>query len=98
MTLIDNAKCIDPHTEYDSNWVTSNMVCAGNQITGGVGPCIGDRGGPLVVPDSSNDDLAVVIGLTSWGCARANLPGVYTRITPFVGWIRGYMKGMTLYF
>ena len=29
--LVDNTKCIKPHTVYDSSIVTSNMVCAGNQ-------------------------------------------------------------------
>ena len=97
--LIDNAKCIRPHTIWDSNLVTSNMVCAGNQTDGGVGSCIGDAGGPLVVPDSSDADLAVLYGLVSWGanpCAQANGPGVFTRITPFVGFIRGHMKGINL--
>ena len=95
--LIDNSKCIRPHTLYDSNRITSNMVCTGNQEDGGVGPCIADAGGPLVVPDSSDADLAVLYGLVSWGastCAQAQSPEVYTRITPFVGWIRGYMKGV----
>ena len=102
--LIDNAKCIKPHTVYDSNLVTSNMVCAGNQEDGGVGSCIGDAGGPLVVPDSSDADLAVLYGLVSWGpnnlgptlCGQADRPGVFTRITPFVGFIRGHMKGINL--
>ena len=75
------------------------MVCTGNQDVGGVGPCIGDAGGPLVVPDSSDADLAVLYGLVSWGgspCGQANRPEVFTRITPFVGFIRGHMKGINL--
>jgi secreted trypsin-like serine protease len=75
------------------------MVCVGNQTDGGVGSCFGDAGGSLVVPDGSSEDLAVLYGLVSWGssfCAEPRGPGVFTRITPFVGWIRGYMKGMTI--
>ena len=75
------------------------MVCTGNQEVGDVGPCIGDAGGPLVVPDSSDADLAVLYGLVSWGgnpCAQADRPEVYTRITPLVGFIRGHMKGIIL--
>ena len=98
--LIDNTKCIKPHTIFDSFLVTSNMNCAGNVQAGEAGfvsPCFSDAGASLVVPDSSNDDLAVVIGLVSWGAGCAYNTAVYTRITPFVGWIRGYMKGMNLY-
>ena len=94
--LIDNAKCIKNHTFYDSILVTSNMVCAGNPD---VGSCFGDAGGSLVVPDNSDADLAVLYGLVSWGanpCAQADGPGVFTRITPFVGFIRGQMKGMMI--
>ena len=98
--FIDNAKCIKPHTVYDSHLVTSNMICAGNQENGGVGPCFGDGGGPLIVPDGSSEDFAVLYGMVSWAaasCALATEPPVFTRITPFVGWIRGHMKGMIFY-
>ena len=100
--LIDNAKCdylYRSHFNDEKNHVTSNMVCAGNLEVGGVGPCQGDAGGPLVVPDGSSEDSPVLYGLSSWGdskCAQAKTPEVFTRIMPFVGWIRGYMKGMTI--
>ena len=73
------------------------MVCNENPEVGGVGPCIGDAGGPLVVPGFSDADLAVLYGLVSWGgspCGQAKRPEVFTRITPFVGFIRGHMKGI----
>lgn len=47
----------------------------------------GDSGGPLVCKDGSTWYLT---GLTSWGvdCARPNIPGVYTRVSYYIPWIR----------
>jgi secreted trypsin-like serine protease len=62
---------------YGSDFVASDMVCAG-YTSGGVDTCQGDSGGPLLIG-------GVLAGITSWGegCAQAGYPGVYTRLTTF---------------
>ncbi|CAG5124149.1 unnamed protein product [Candidula unifasciata] len=61
------------------------MLCAGN-LTGGTDSCDGDSGGPLVCKISG---AYTVVGITSWGrgCALANMPGVYARVSTFISWI-----------
>ncbi|MFJ4691349.1 S1 family peptidase [Streptomyces sp. NPDC088766] len=64
-------------SSYGSDFVASDMVCAG-YTSGGVDTCQGDSGGPLLIG-------GVLAGITSWGegCAQAGYPGVYTRLTTF---------------
>lgn len=86
---------------YGSQFDPATMVCAGFD-GGGVDTCQGDSGGPLAA--STQDPLPVsadnpaqwrLTGITSWGegCARANKPGVYTRVAAPA--IRNWILGTT---
>jgi trypsin len=87
---ISNAECDAAESnetdwEYDYNGeITDNMMCAKDP---GQDACQGDSGGPLVI---RSDDGDVQVGVVSWGigCAHADFPGVYARVSAQYEWIR----------
>ncbi len=75
------------------DWVTENMLCAGDEDAG-ESPCYGDSGGPLVVRNG-DDSAWVQIGIVSWGPIGCNVPGsyaVFSRISTARAWIAGCLS------
>ena len=66
------------------------MICAGYRGLGGKDSCTGDSGGPLIC---NHGNKAVLVGVVSWGrrCAEPNHPGVYSRVTHVLDWIKSNM-------
>ncbi|XP_053210711.1 plasma kallikrein-like [Panonychus citri] len=64
------------------------QFCAGYK-DGGKDSCSGDSGGPLVVKNLTTGKFHI-IGIVSAGvaCAEPRLPGVYTRVTSYLDWIK----------
>jgi len=82
----------DANTAYNpqGSTVTENMIAAG-LIEGGKDTCQGDSGGPFLVKSKKNS--FILAGATSWGigCARAGLPGIYTRLSRYSDWLSQHL-------
>ncbi|XP_008571879.1 PREDICTED: serine protease 45 [Galeopterus variegatus] len=72
--------------------VLGGMICATNY---GENLCYGDSGGPLACEVEGRWILA---GVLSWekACAKAQNPGVYTRVTRYTKWIKKQMSNGSL--
>jgi len=81
--------CTAPNSH--GQWVKANMVCAGYEDERTDARDAG-WGGPATIHKYGKDYL---IGVMSWGgCAGAKKYGVFTRIAPYVGWIRATLASM----
>lgn len=71
--------------------VHSTNICTG-PLTGGIGICTSDSGGPLVQTQNGKTTL---IGIVSWGkvpCGQPNSPSVYVQVSDFISWISANRK------
>lgn len=76
--VMSNLSC---RLRYENLLVT--QICAGKATT--AGPCQYDDGAPIVAVDG---EKYVQIGVFSYSKECVNgTPGVYTRISPYLGWI-----------
>ncbi|XP_069689200.1 uncharacterized protein [Periplaneta americana] len=90
LPIISTAECRKRTLFLPLYRVTDNMFCAGFD-RGGRDACLGDSGGPLMCQEK--DGHWSLYGVTSngYGCARANRPGVYTKVANYVPWLQAAM-------
>ncbi|XP_006887626.1 PREDICTED: urokinase-type plasminogen activator [Elephantulus edwardii] len=86
--IVSHQECQQPH--YYGSEVTYKMLCAADPQWQ-TDSCQGDSGGPLVC---STGGRLTLTGIVSWGrgCALKDKPGVYTRVSRFLPWIRSHIE------
>ena len=84
--IISNDVCAG---HYNNGVITPSSLCSGLQ-QGGKDSCQGDSGGPAIWVDEEDMGRSYLIGVVSWGngCGRPENPGVYTRISKYLNWIK----------
>merc|ERR1712241_11060 len=84
VTVMSNAQCGNNYNSRIPGQIVDSMICAADYNKDS---CSGDSGGPLHLVQSG---FRVQVGIVSWGigCARADSPGVYTRVTKMMDWIQ----------
>lgn len=90
LTIIDNKVCQNWFRQAGREMpIDDRIICAGFK-NGGKDACHGDSGGPLL---SRLNGQYVVVGVVSTGigCARPLLPGLYSRVSSYIGWIEKYI-------
>jgi len=100
LPLLSNSKCENYYTGV--SFSDGKRVCAGAEY--GKDSCNGDSGGPLVITRFSKrnmnlitnheDSVWIQIGITSFGstyCGKGR-PGVYTRVSAYIDWIKANLK------
>ncbi|XP_059180840.1 serine protease 27 [Centropristis striata] len=83
----------DPKEQVD---ILYDMICAGYQA-GGKDSCQGDSGGPLVCQMVNGTWVQAGVVSFGLGCAQANQPGVYTRLTSYSSFINSELPEIRLY-
>ncbi|WP_439620786.1 trypsin-like serine protease [Hyphomonas sp.] len=93
--LVDTTSCSSRLAQAmvaSPSWAVQYAVGAAQLCTGfpggGKDSCQADSGGPLTKFDENG--CRYQVALVSWGvgCARADTPGVYTRVSAYGGWIQ----------
>ncbi|XP_035233263.1 transmembrane protease serine 9-like, partial [Stegodyphus dumicola] len=79
--VVTNAYCVEAY----GGLILDTNICAGGEKNKDA--CSGDSGGPLIV---KSDGKWFSVGVVSWGrtCGGLDLPGVYTRVSQYLDWIR----------
>ena len=92
LNVLTKAECTDKNGWYTSE-ISSGMICGTFDKGTLDSACNGDSPS-LIIPKSSTDNTAVVIGAFSFGPPGCDYsrPGVFTHVAHYINWIRQKME------
>uniref|UniRef100_A0AAG5DI48 CLIP domain-containing serine protease n=1 Tax=Anopheles atroparvus TaxID=41427 RepID=A0AAG5DI48_ANOAO len=95
LNWFDSVRCEKVFPIPSGTGIGEVHICAGG--VHGQDTCHGDSGGPLMQEHAGTTFL---VGITSFGwpkCGREGIPGVYTNVSQFLGWIQyEVFRGITV--
>nr|XP_036674693.1 serine protease snake [Drosophila suzukii] len=73
--------------EFPQGFDVNNQLCVGSELARDT--CYGDSGGPLLMYHQEYPCMYHVVAITSVGlsCGSPGVPGIYTRVYPYLNWI-----------
>ncbi|XP_032518942.2 trypsin-1-like [Danaus plexippus] len=87
VTVVENGECNSWYESQGSKVrIIATQMCAGYK-QGGRDSCWADSGGPLMLQGEKGHTMLIGVVSTGSGCARAKMPGIYTRVSKFTDWI-----------
>ena len=90
--LVDVEKCAKMEQGIKGAVIDARVLCAGAP-EGNHDACQGDSGGPLMTQFDASHWRQIGVVSVGVACGEAKLPGIYTRVSAFGGWIRGIVGG-----
>lgn len=99
LPIISNEQCKEKYIKLGKLYkhdiqFSDFVICAGFEA-GGKDSCQGDSGGPMVLPVHQNGKFPFYqVGIVSYGygCAKPNVPGVFTNLRIYVEWIKSKVQ------
>jgi secreted trypsin-like serine protease len=86
MSIVEPSYCVSKYQKTVVK-ITDNQLCAGAD-KGAKDSCSGDSGGPLVCRTDSTWHLNGIVSVGPKKCATEGVPGVYTKVTNYIHWIK----------
>jgi len=90
VATMSNKCCCKPHKQHVCSSIDDSMICAASP---GKDACNADKGGPLIIDAEKGNATLIGVFSRNNGCAQANYPGVYSRVTHVLDWIKSNLQG-----